>query len=919
MLANRIRGFVVSRLDALAAAHLPGLRLPSVFGGHQVGADTRADLAWTLGLLRDGGVTSVAGLPTDDALRAVLRETDGERTETFGSYRLAETVARYGRFDGNPLLAPLTAAEQAQIEAGTDSRHILDKLTAGLSPNYYPVLARCEAARQRLGLPVDQELLDDLIARTRTLLASGYLDDSAERRGHFDIYTVDSYLFTDTLAGRLGEVWRSGAVKALDLAESVCTRNGAAIGWGRSTGALSVCLTIELAGLVARHGLADGERAAAWAGRAARAFELVQDWFSGSGLITAHQYRSTYAYRGPHRRLQMTLDCLGKLADAANALDGVPDAPYPAPTARDEVVWFDQARHAGVWSYRSPDLAFVLPMVGSGVTDYLAAPRNPGLFEVPVDSGLATGVPVAFSGGARFAPCELPAHAVKVPAGLELAHDGWYQATARDTRRDREPLGGRRHASYRVDGRTLRVSEDLTFDTPPDALALQVAETAGRPLRVEFDVRDGDQVTTIDTSGLAEYRSFWAELTAVHQVDLRPGTRVRFGWSVTPLLRVMSREYGHHYDASLYAPLAGRVAESALPPAALDGDQAAQAALADCDIFHLHWPESMLPPDLARHQAFIDALRASEVRIVWTQHNLIPHQRDPRWDAIYRVWAGTADAVIHHSAWGQSRALARYRYAAHTRHVVIPHGHFGNLMTELAGFDRAAAEASLGLRPGVLRLGIVGAPRAEKRADIAMAAVAASTRDDIELLVCTDRPAPADPRIVRLPPERVSRAEYNRRLAVLDALVLPFDNGEMLTTGAVGDAVGAGLPSLVSDWPYLAEALGDAGIRYGSSAADLAHCIDTLDEGRLGAAAKAAVRLQEDYDWRRVADLHFELLERVGTAKLLVTQPPWAKAASKDAGGGSICASFRTNASASGAPASRSIPASSHSTEIGPS
>ena len=28
-----------------------------------------------------------------------------------------------------------------------------------------------------------------------------------------------------------------------------------------------------------------------------------------------------------------------------------------------------------------------LPMVGSGVTDYLAAPRNPGLFEVPVDSG----------------------------------------------------------------------------------------------------------------------------------------------------------------------------------------------------------------------------------------------------------------------------------------------------------------------------------------------------------------------------------------------------------------------------------------------------------------------------------------------------------------------------------------------------
>jgi glycosyltransferase involved in cell wall biosynthesis len=866
VLADRIRGFVVSCLEQLEATHLPGLRLPRVFGGHVVGADTRADLVYTLGLLGAGGVASAAGLPIDEALRTVLRETDGARTETFGSYRLAETVALYGPFDGNPLLAPLTAAQRQQIEAGFDSRHTLKALAAGLSPNYNAVMARCEAARQRLGLPVDEALLKDLTGRTETLLASGYLDDSARREGHFDIYTVDIYLFTETLADRLGDVWRSGAVKALDLAESVCTRNGAAIPWGRSTGVLSLCLSIELAGLVARHGLLDGERAAAWAGRASVAFESVQGWFSGEGLITAHQDRSTEAYRGPHRRLQMTMDCLGKLADAANALSGVLDAGYTPSPARDEVVWFDAARNAGVWSYRSPDLAFVLPMVGSGVTDYLAAPRNPGLFEVPADSGLVTGVPVAFSDGARFAPCELPAKALKSPGGLDLEHDGWFQATARDAPRDRDPLGGRRRATYLADGRTLRVTEDLTFESPPDALALQVAETAGRPLRVEFDARDDDLVTTIDTSGLAEYRSCWAELPTVHQIDLRPGTRVRFSWSVTPLLRVMSCEYGHHYDASLYGPLAGRVAESPLPRAALDGDR---AALADCDLFHLHWPESMLPADLARHQVFIDTLRASEVRIVWTQHNLIPHQRDPRWEAIYEAWAAAADAVIHHSEWGRSRALARYRYAPHARHAVIPHGHFGNLMSDVAGIDRAAAEDALGLRAGVLRLGVIGAPRPEKRADIAMAAVAASSRDDIELLVISSAPpAPDDPRIVVLPHERVSREEYNRRLAVIDVLVMPFDDGDMLTTGTVGDAVGLGLPSLVSGWPYLAEALGDAGIRYGSSVSDLARCVDALDTEQLDRARKAAVRLQDDYDWNRLAGKHFELLEQVGTAKL---------------------------------------------------
>jgi glycosyltransferase involved in cell wall biosynthesis len=857
-LSDRIRGFVVDCLERLEATYLPGLELPRVFGGHQVGADTRADLAYTLGLLGAGGVTSVTGLSIDEALRTVIKETDGARTETFGSYRLAETVARYGAFDGNPLLAPLTDEQRHQIETGFDSRHTLKALANGLSPNYNAVLARCELARQRLGLPVDQEVLDDLLNRVKTLLSSGYLDDSPRRQGHYDIYTVDVYLFTETLADRLGDVWRDGAVKALDLAEAVYSRNGAAISWGRSTGVLSICLSIELGGLAARHGLPGGE---AWAGRAVSAFESVQRWFSDEGLITAHQYRGIEAYRGPRRRLQMTLDCLGKLADAANALDGVADRSRPAPHDRDGVVWFNPALYAGVWVYRSSDLAFVVPMVGGAVTDYLAAPRNPGLFEVPADSGLVTGVPVAFSGNARFAPCGLSSKAVKSPDGLELEHDGWHQATARDDPRDRTPLPGGRRAVYQVDGRTLRVIEDLTFDTLPDALALQVTETSGRPLRVSFS---GDGlVTTIDTAGLAEYRSCWAELPVVHQIDLRPAARVRFGWSVTPLLRVMSREYGHHYDASLYEPLAERVAESPLPPAALSGDR---AALADCDIFHLHWPESMLPPSLERHEAFIDTLRAAEVRIVWTQHNLIPHDRDPRWNDIYKAWAGAADAVVHHSEWGRSRALARYRYGAGTRHAVIPHGHFGNLMTSPSG--RASAEDSLGLRHGVLRLGVVGAPRPEKRADLAMAAVAASSRDDIELLVTTGSPVPDDPRIVALPPERVSREEYNRRLAAIDVLVMPFDDGEMLTTGTVGDAVGLGLPSLISDWPYLAETLGDAGIPYGSSASDLAQAIDTLGAEQLERARAATMKLQASYDWNRLAELHFDLLEQVGTAKL---------------------------------------------------
>ena len=57
-----------------------------------------------------------------------------------------------------------------------------------------------------------------------------------------------------------------------------------------------------------------------WLDRAWAATRDLPRWFAGDGVITAHQRRDTYGYRGPHRRLQMTLDCLGKLVDAALAL-----------------------------------------------------------------------------------------------------------------------------------------------------------------------------------------------------------------------------------------------------------------------------------------------------------------------------------------------------------------------------------------------------------------------------------------------------------------------------------------------------------------------------------------------------------------------------------------------------------------------
>jgi glycosyltransferase involved in cell wall biosynthesis len=860
-LHERLAAFVVDAVEALERTHLPGFRIPRVFAGHEVNPDVRADLAFTLGHLGRCGVHEIAGGPLDDALEIVLRDVDGRRTHTFFSYRIAETLTRRRH-----LLDRFDAATTEQLFLACDSTSYLPAMAEGRLPkNYAAVLLRCEVGRERLGLAADAAAVDDLTRRTIAMLDSnpgGYLDDSQSGIGRFDIYSGDIYLFTEPFAERLGGVWERGARAALDLVERVGATNGAAFPWGRSSGALAACLTIELGGLAASHDLGvDVDR---WLARADHAFvSSIDHWFAPDGLITAHQHRSTFGYRGPFRRLQMTLDCLGKLADTAAVLREAgaervvrPDRDLLFPP-RDELVSFDAERRASVWTYRSRDLAFVVPIVGSTVSDYLPAPHNPGLFEVPVDADLPTAVPVAFRRGVRFTSGHLPASVDKSDGGLSLRYDGFPQSHQFEIGEATQVLSGTRVVSYRVEGRTLHADEELTFppDGVPHALAVQVAEAKARPLRVSF--RGEGTPAVIDVSGLKEYRSFWSELDRVHQLDLEPATDVHFGWSITPVLRVLTTGLTHHYHRAIYDPLVriGAVVDRQVSTGRLLGDP---SYLAAWDQFHLHWPEWFLGPDLARHEAAIEALRSSGLRIVWTQHNLVPHDKDPRQGPIYAAWAAAADGVVHHSEYGRQRVTERYEFAAGAVHRVIPHVHFGHLVGQEDG-DRT----------GPIRLGIVGAPRAEKDVQSVLDAFARVERNDVELHVFSlsgREVVPDDPRVTAVGYAMVDRELYDERLRSLDALVLPFvADGDMITTGTVGDVVGAGLAALTTGWGYLAEALGDAAILYGD---DLTAVIEGLDRPRLAAAAAAARALRPAYAAERIAGLHLELLETVGTARL---------------------------------------------------
>ena len=870
-LADQLLALVVDTVEDLLDRHLRGLRIPGTFGGHHVEPDVSADLVYTLGWLHDLGVEQIGGRGLTESIRTVLGAIDGPRTHTFFSYRVAETLARYGAFAGNPVLDGWSEQRRANLARACDTTDWIPLLDQGLPRNYSAVLARCEVSRERLGLEVDPEVVASLVGRTAAMLGAnplGYLDDSTHGIGRYDIYAADVWLFTEPLADRLGALWAEGAGRALDLVDAVSGDDGVSVSWGRSTGVLGIALTVELAALAATAlPSVDPDR---WLRRAVDAADALPAWFSG-GVINAHQYRSSDGYRGPFRRLQMTLDVLGKLAWSAVQLRRAGDltAAAPVDTYRpaDRLLALDASRPAAVWTHRTAGVELVVPFVGPTSSDYLAAPRHPGVFEVPVDGSIPCWVPLVVARGRRWTAAGVPVSVKATPGSVTATWRDLPEVGQLDPPVDGPRLAGLCTTTLSVEGRTVRYAVELDLEEVPDAVTVLVPETGGAPLHVTLLDTPGTRAVldTVDVAGIAEWRSFRSELPLVHQVDLDPARHLDVVLEVTPKLRVGSTAHGHHYDRLLANALGGGVT---VVPAPLGPLAPPGASLDGIDLLHLHWPEWLAFDDLEEHRQLVAELRERSIPVVWTAHNLTPHEKRPEvYDAVYQLWAEAADGVIHHSASGQRAMERRYGFRPDALHVVIPHGHFGDLYARSVA-PRAELEHALGLEPTACRIGLFGAPRAEKDVLGFLRAVVASNRQDLQVLCYSlrfDERAPDDPRIaVAEPYGAVDAGLYGQRLAVCDVVALPFDpDGEMLSTGVASDVIGMGLGALVTGWPYLTEVLGDAGIPIGSTVESMTAALDALDAGAIARAREASVQRRAAYGWDAVGAQTRELYETV--------------------------------------------------------
>jgi beta-1,4-mannosyltransferase len=343
------------------------------------------------------------------------------------------------------------------------------------------------------------------------------------------------------------------------------------------------------------------------------------------------------------------------------------------------------------------------------------------------------------------------------------------------------------------------------------------------------------------------------------------------------------------------APLPGRVREApylrllhqALARRGIETLElpSARAAVASRpDVLHLHWLEYLARAESGGPLAWLrahlrglalmralHALRRRGTRIVWTVHNLRPHEpRHPRLERLLaRFVLRRADRVIAHSRFAARRVAELYGDGA-DRVEVIPHGHFIGFYPppqrsrdEVRDALRIPRDAFVYLLFGQLRRykGVPAAIAAFRRLPYADArlVVAGAVRDPaLEREIAAA--AAGDGRVRQLlghvPDERV--AELHE---AADAALIPY--GEVFSSGALLLALSLGLPAVapaegtgeLAEPPALEPFSGERGLT------------DAMEAIRWGDAARrrdAARRSAERFSWDEIARRTRAAYEEVG-------------------------------------------------------
>lgn len=246
------------------------------------------------------------------------------------------------------------------------------------------------------------------------------------------------------------------------------------------------------------------------------------------------------------------------------------------------------------------------------------------------------------------------------------------------------------------------------------------------------------------------------------------------------------------------------------------------------DVVHVHWtspvvqrPEDDLHAARARFDRFrtaIDGARGRGARLVWTLHNVLPHDArhlDLELE-LDRYLAATADA-LHVMNRATANAVAPYYELGPARVVHVPHPSYQGVYP--ATVTPADARASLGLERSDRTVLAFGQVRPYKGLDVLVDAVRQVPEAVRPVLLLAGRTAPQDRgavdrllgddvRVVRSD-DHVEDVDVQRWFRAADVAVFPYRR--VLNSGSLHLAASFGVPSVLPDEPHLRAEFGDEG------------------------------------------------------------------------------------------------------------
>jgi beta-1,4-mannosyltransferase len=264
--------------------------------------------------------------------------------------------------------------------------------------------------------------------------------------------------------------------------------------------------------------------------------------------------------------------------------------------------------------------------------------------------------------------------------------------------------------------------------------------------------------------------------------------------------------------------------------------------------------------------ALLAVLRLRGVRLIWTAHNLQPHEtHHPEWGfVVYRCVARWSDRIIAHSQ--AARAQLEASYGALPQCVVVPHGNYIGLYGPPR--DRAQSRAALGLPPGGAVLLNFGALRAYKGLEDLLAAFARLPEHERGALLIAgadkDRAYAAAIRQqaaaiggVRLDLGYIADAELPTYLAAADLVVLPYHS--LLTSGILLWALSYARAVVAPAFGPVGELVreGREGFLFAPGDRDSLHAAlgRALVHPDLDALGQAGLIVAREFDWLTIAEM----------------------------------------------------------------